>query len=273
MIPSRDRLASSFALVTALIAALAAAVSVMLLISPLAATEPTWLSEAVVSLLTAAAWMLAGLSLAPRHRAAGVMLFLPGAACAWFLSRGIVHSISPYYGLLSLAAACAGAAFVWSARRRTVEGRHAGVIAVMVPLLTLLLGATAVLAAPTLGITRQLWANEADAEAVRVHIIHAERDGIHVVYLWARNDGPVTAASRGDRAVNLELDPGSGPGSYHLARVRHPAEIERVCGDARTSTRDHIEAEIARGSIPRFITRLPFNLAACERGAIWEARP
>jgi hypothetical protein len=90
------------------------------------------------------------------------------------------------------------------------------------------------------------------------------------MYLWTRDQRALRALSQGGR-VRLELDPGSGGvGNYQLVPVQNATEVARVCGIFRKATRDQVQAEIAGGSIPRFITALPFNLAPCERGKLWQ---
>src|SRR5688500_13303083 len=77
------------------IAALGAGFSAMML-TLLVLRDPSWQSEAVVAGVAAAAWMTAGLRVAgPDASKLGALFFLPGAAVAWFLARGIVHSTSP----------------------------------------------------------------------------------------------------------------------------------------------------------------------------------
>jgi hypothetical protein len=54
--------------------------------------------------------------------------------------------------------------------------------------------------------------------------------------------------------------------------VKEAPEVAQVCGLFRQSTRDIVDAEIARGSIPRLITFLPSRLAPCERGTVWKVK-
>ena len=239
---------------------------VIMITSPLAAIDSSWIGEALTGFVAAAVWMAVGMRIAPPHAAVSAALFLVGMACAWFLSRGVVHSVSPYYGLVSVASACAGGALAWAIMDRM--RRHATpVLAIAFPAVALVVGAAIILATPALAVTRPLW--NGDREPIRVHMITVDRGGNHAVYLWTMTPASIAPSE----PVRVELDPGSGAGSYRLVPVRGAAEIEQLCDGFRRKTREMIDGEVDGGSVPRFVTRIPFKLARCEEGALWEVTP
>jgi|CXWL01.1.fsa_nt_gi hypothetical protein len=233
----------------------AAAVSIMaaLLMVQLTAVMPFWLGEAIAAAVAGAVWMIVFARLGPVPFAGSVVSFLCGTGVAWLLSRGIVHSVSPYFGLVSVLAAISGAGIAWLAvaqERATVGG--------LVPA-TLLVATCLALGPPALGVQRTL--TDAGQQSRRVHV-HFVRD---TTYLWsaARLD-PTTP-------VGVELDPGSGGGRYRLTPVTATTRA-LVCERFQAAARSLIGDEVAGGHIPRFITALPFRLADCNAGEIWELR-
>jgi hypothetical protein len=259
--PKRVRVAATLAL--ALAVAFASALAIFVLTSPLAVSNPFWIVEAIMSFVAAAAWMFTGLRIAPRHPAVGVLLFLPGAALSWFFSRGLL-STSSYYGLFSIVSACAGGALVWAIANRP-QSSFVRRTALLLPLFTLLLAMAVALSKPALGVRVLL--RDAKGKAMRVHMLVAGRAPL-VRYLWTRDNGVIRAIATGP--VSLEEDPGPAPSSLQVVLVQETPEVERVCNLFRQATRDLVQAEIAKGSIPSFLTALPFRMARCERGTVWE---
>ncbi len=112
---SPDASAKDAAMIVAgIVIAAVCAVGAALLIFQVTEGLPFWLAELVATVGAAVVWMLLGLKVAPRHRAVGPILFATGTAAAWYLTRGIVHSVSPYYGLVSLAGAVVAASLAWA---------------------------------------------------------------------------------------------------------------------------------------------------------------
>lgn len=256
------------AILPALAAALLSATVVIVAMGPMTARFASWAAEASTSVVAAAIWMLVGLRVTGSTTQAGVTLFVAGAGLAWFLGRGIVHSISPYYGITSFAAACVGAALAWWVSRRRDDGVVAGAWAIVMPLFTLLLGAAATLGTPTLGVTRRMWHDSAGP--LRAHVIAARGDSARTIFLWTA-DGSASIREADSMRVRLELDPGSGGrDGYRLARMRDAATLSAACNSFRQRTAQMVQQEIARGDIPPFITTLPLNVARCASGTMWE---
>jgi hypothetical protein len=80
----------------ALVAAFCTGVGATVLCSPVAGIGPAWLGESLAGAIGGAIWMASGLIVAHRVPAVAPLLFFPGAALAWYLSRGVVHSTSVY---------------------------------------------------------------------------------------------------------------------------------------------------------------------------------
>jgi hypothetical protein len=131
----------------------------------------------------------------------------------------------------------------------------------------LAIGGVIALTTPALAVTRQLW--NGDRDPMHVHMLAMDRDGTSVMYLWTETATSINLSER----VLVDPDPGSGPGDYRLTQVHDAATIDAVCTRFREYTQAMIDSEIARGSIPRFAKRIPFNLARCEQGALWETMP
>ena len=249
-------------------AGFAAGVGVILLTSKVVSLEPTWMGEGVLSVLSAAAWMGAGLAVAQRNEIAAPFIFLPGAAVCWFVTRGVVHSVTPYFGLFSILVSCLSAAVVWFLFVRHSDWRYARISAVAVPLVTAIIVAGASLAKPNLGVTRRL--QDASSRNTHVHMVTFERNQQYPTYLWTESTGTLRLGA--DSIIAFEPDPGSGKGRYRLTRVRNESEIEEICNRLRESARRGAEHEIAGGATPRFITRLPTRPVKCERGIVWQTR-
>ena len=247
-------------------AAAVAAFCVVLITGPVTNVGSPWLGESLTAFFAAAAWMSVGVRVAPRLPLAGAVLFVVGLGCAWFLNRGVVHSISPYYGLVPIASACVGGAIAWVVMNR-MTGRGAFMLALVLPSIVLVAVTAVTLATPALAATRDLW--NGDRDPIRVPMLMTDRGGVGVMYLWTETATTISLSER----VRVEPDPGSGAGEYRLTPVREPVAIDALCADFRNATRAMIESEIARGSTPRFVTLLPFNLARCEQGTLWEAVP
>lgn len=242
--------------VLALPAAGAASIGAALLLVQLTAVMPFWLGEAIAAAVAAAVWMLVFTVLAPNQFGGAVVSLLCGTAVAWLLGRGIVHSVSPYFGLVSVLAAITGAGIAWIGRS---SDRRTRTKAGTVVLVTLLAATSLALAPPALGKVRIL--TDADQHARGMHVVSV-RD---TVYLWTK--APLDPTT----PVGVELDPGSGSGRYRLYPVVASTRAV-VCDGFRAETRSMISDEVATGQIPRFITALPFHMADCSRGAIWELR-
>ncbi len=246
-------------------AALAAFV-VILIASPLASVQPSWASEAFTGFVSAAVWMIAGMLVAPRHVVITATLFLVGMACAWFVSRGVVHSVSPYYGLVSIAAACAGGALAWASVNRTM-GRRIPILASALPLGALIAGAGVTLATPAVAVKRPLW--NGDRDPTHVHLLVTVRETASALYFWTETSATIDPSE----SIRVETDPGYGAGEYRLTQVRAAGEIDALCSEFREYTRAMIDSEIARGVIPRFMERIPYNSGRCEQGSMWHAVP
>jgi hypothetical protein len=250
----------------ALPVAVGASLLVLPLVSLLTPNMPGWRAEAITSFLAAFAWMTAGLALSGVSRVAGILLFLPGAACAWFLSTGIVHSVSPLYGVFTFAAACVGSALAWWLRARRTNPR----LALSLPAIVLLVVLLRALATPALGVTRELTVR--GERPVRVSVTSEQRqDGARIVVWRRRND--ISRDASPAEVVGLELDPGSGPGSYRLVRITDAARIAAICARLRDDTKRLVTSDIARGNLPSSAAALPRRAAPCERGVLWEAIP
>ena len=250
--------------------ALPAAIGASLLALPLGVilvpTMPAWRSEFITSFVAAFAWMSAGLAFSGVSRVSGTLLFLAGAACAWFLSAGIVHSVSPLYGVFTFAAACVGGALAWWLRARRTNAR----LALSLPAIALLVVLARAVATSTLGVTRELTVR--GERPVRVSVTsEQEASGFHV-QVWRQHDDIARAALPAD-VVEIELDPGSGPGRYRLVRITDTIRIGAVCSRLRDDTHRLVRQEIARGDLPEVAVAFRRRVAPCERGVLWEAIP
>ncbi|MGH7460641.1 MAG: hypothetical protein ACREMA_06385, partial [Longimicrobiales bacterium] len=208
--------------------------TVILLTSGLAGNEPFWIGEAAASAVSAAVWMAAGLAVARRTRAAAPIIFLFGAALAWFLSRGIVHSVSPYYGLFSFSVACCAGGLVWSVGLSPPGRLYARLAAIAVSLVTPVTVVAVTLATPDLGVTRVL--SDATSQSKRVSMLVVEHGREHTMYLWLPAGKTIVPGAR-DSTVALEPDPGSGPGRYRVIPLRNEAEIADLCKRFRVQSR------------------------------------
>ncbi|MCC6244570.1 MAG: hypothetical protein IT353_17130 [Gemmatimonadaceae bacterium] len=247
-------LADSGSLVLALLGASVASLVIGVGLTGWTDRQTLWLGEAVASLVAAAVWMVIGRRLAPPAPSAAIVLFVCGVAAVWFLSRGIVHSISPYYGLASIAAAHGGASVTWAALARDARDRWRSVA---VPITALVLIGSWQLATPSFGVTRTLW--EPDGSERVVHVTSANG----IPYMWT--EAPLTESGR----IRIELDPGSGASEYRSQRVVDAATRTLVCDRFAQDTRTRIAAEVKSGAIPSAVTRLPFRTADCADGQLW----
>jgi hypothetical protein len=241
-------------LIVAVPAAFATSIATALGVFQLVSGQSHWIAEAIATFFAAAVWMLVGLKLSPRSSARATVLFLAGTATAWFLSRGIVHSVSPYYGLTALASAVIGAALVWTV---VGEGTRARVLSLAVPSLTLVLVALSILSRPHLGLTRTL--SQADGDDRKVHITYINDS----IYAWTAD--PL----RTEGTVQVELDPGSGASVYRLQEVADTATRTAVCERFAHDTQSWVASEVDEGSIPAFVTRIGFREADCRTGHLW----
>lgn len=267
--PELARLPSKLAIPLGVVAAFGSGAAAMILLAPAINLVPLGVGEASISFIAAGSWMAAGLMVAQRRTAAGPIIFLPGAALAWFLARGVVHSVSPYIGIFSFTMACAGGGSVWWLLVRRSGTRYAQAMAIAAPILTAAFTVAATLATPTIGVSRRLW--EPTSEGRRVSMVTVERDGQSLVYLWADPDQPLLPDPR-DSTILLEADPGSGAAQYRVQQVHSRAEKQDVCRHLHATLGEFIEAELALGAIPPFVTLLPVRRARCERGSIWLAQ-
>lgn len=252
--PAYMTLSDGRALIVAVVAAFAASIATAIFVVQLTGGLALWLAESIESFLAAAVWMLVGLKLSSRSNASATALFLAGTAAAWFLSRGIVHSTSPYYGLTSLASAVVGGAVVWIGAG---DGWRARIISLAVPGVTLGLIALVMLARPNLGVTRTL--SQANGENREVHITYLDDS----IYAWAAN--PL----RAEGTVRVELDPGSGAGTFRLQEIVDPVTRSSVCARFIADTRSLVASEVDGGHIPGFVTRIGFRIAECRTGHVW----
>jgi hypothetical protein len=231
--------------------------------SPFSLLEPFWLAEAIASCFVASVWMIAGLLVAKdRAVIAGPILFLLGAAAAWMLARGIVHSVSPYYGLFSFAMACVAAMCAWLLRVRH-SSRVTRITALALPILVLMGGFGVALWNAPLAVTRR--AQLADASFVRLPVVWDGIDGGRSLFAW--NQRPLQIGS--GSTVRIELDVGSGFGTYRLEEVRDLSGKSAVCAAFRERSRDVIRSDVSGGNVPAFITRLPVRYPNCDSGTVW----
>jgi len=241
----------------ALIAALVASIMTGLLLLQLAPILPYWLTEALACAGAAAVWMLVASHIAPSPFGGSVLSFAVGTAVAWFFTRGLVHSTSPYYGLVALLAAILAAAATWLVICRN---RREQTIALTVAVLALLLATGGALATPVLGVVRTFTDDRGGSRSVHIHSV---RD---TTYLWTE------AVLDPSSPVHVELDPGSGAGRYRLLPVPAGANRRLICDGFRARTDSLVSSEVALGHTPRFVTALPFRMAACEVGHMWALR-
>ncbi|HYW32857.1 MAG TPA: hypothetical protein VE869_15260 [Gemmatimonas sp.] len=221
--------------------------------------EPAWLSESVQAVVIATAWMALGLAFLRRTAFVEFSLFVLGAACAWFLARGMMHSVSPYYGLVPYVAACVGGGVTWMAwGTRTLRERGMAALTMLgciafsgVPLLS-----------PPLGAVRSF--ETATGRRERAALAWAGAGSSRALYL--RTDGAVSL----DTLIEGRLDrDGSGPQPVTLRRIRGAGEARTICEGITNLAQSMIRNELASGTTPSFLIRLPVRWPDCLEGALW----
>jgi hypothetical protein len=252
------------ALLLSCAAAFAAGFAIIVASGPLARIEPAWMGEALEAVIVAVAWMLVGLAVAGR-RAAGIapILFLFGAAAAWMLARGIVHTASPYYGLFSFGIACVGAAIVWAVHRRRERARSTRAIVVFLPLMVVAAVFLNTLLRAPIGIRRVV----GDVSGRAMQVAPTERG----VYIWSKSN--MVLPFRPDGIVLIELDPGSGPSTYRATEIVDAQQVHSACAALRAAPDRLIGYEVDAGHTPGFMRLLPIRYRSCETGRIWLAEP
>jgi len=249
-------------------AAFAAGFAIIVASAPLARIEPAWMGEALEAAIVAVAWTLAGLAVAGRHASRiAPTIFLLGAAMAWMLARGIVHTVSPYYGLLSFATACAAAAAIWSVHGRRERSRSLRAIPVLLPItVVVIFFLNALLRAP-IGIDGAVGDDSVKVQ-LPVAPIGAETQRL---YVWSKRSAALPA--RPDGIVPIELDGDSGPSYYRVTEIVDSTRIRSACDALRAVPASLVDTEIHAGRTPAVMRILPIRYRECESGRIWLAEP
>lgn len=255
--------------------AVAAGFAVIMVVGSTASRiEPAWLGESAEAGLVAAVWMIAGLRAARAHRfVPGIVIYTFGTVAAWFLARGIVHSTSVYYGLVPIAAACAGGTIAWlamlrgSGMRPAPAMRHQHAIALAYAIALPFLVLAAILWNAPLGHLRGVTAPGSEAMRLPLHMADPRGDAW---YVWSPED--VDLATIGGSPVYIETDPGSGSSAFAVVPVSSRDDIVRACASFRADIASVVAHDIARGDVPALVTRMPTRYPSCERGRVWIAR-
>lgn len=230
--------------------------------------EPAWLGESAEAALVAAVWMIAGLRAARPHRLVpGIAIYTFGTVAAWFLARGIVHSTSVYYGLVPIAAACAGGTIAWLAMQRGAVMRHQNAIALAYAIVLPFLVLAAILWNAPLGHLRRVTATGSEAMRLPLHLADPRGDAW---YVWSPEG--VDLATTGGSLVYIETDPGSGSSPFAVVPLYGRDAIAHACAAFRADIASAVARDITRGNVPAVATRIPARYPSCEPGRVWIAR-
>jgi len=218
-----------------------------------------WYGQAAAAAIASAVWMLVGLHVAPRSRVVAGGLFSSGAVLMWWWSRGVVHSVSPYYGLTTFAAAivAAGGAYLWFEVKHSGHPGDPAVLSLVFT--TVLIGRSLLSEAP--GLDRTLRMGVGDE--VRVGTVATE-DGSR--FIWTPSS--VTEIPPNN---SIELDPGSGFVSGNdFVRISSDSERSRVCALFDDQDREDLAEEVRDQTTPGIFSTLPPGGRSCLSGEVWE---
>ncbi|MGV3709359.1 MAG: hypothetical protein ACO1Q7_11000 [Gemmatimonas sp.] len=246
-------------IVLATVVAAIAGFAALFLLPNILPTDSPW-SVPLSAFIVAGAWMSVGLLIARRTSAAGPIIFLPGAVCAYFFARGVVHSVSPWYGLIEFFSACLGAAIAGA----LLAHRRARLFGFAFPIATgVLISVLALCFAPQV-LSRSITRNDGSTGTVLVFFDSNPRHGGYVIDPEGSNSDVLVRDS-----VRIEMDPGSGNGSYRLERMVSEADIMAACDAMKAFAESLLVREVARGSTAQWITRIPARAPRCRADRLW----
>jgi hypothetical protein len=248
-------------------AALAAGIGTVVVMSTLTRSETSWIAESMTGFAAAAVWMAVGIRTAGTHASkAAPIIFLLGAKAAWFLTRDIVHSTSPYYGLFAFAAACLGAMLAWSIGTWNRSAYPARGVAVILPLLMVVVIYSVALLRPPLSYTRRVVT--LDSKTRDLPMVWTGQAEGREWYVWSPAD--VELVRNAGDSTDVEIDAGSGDiGRRAVVETRDPQTVRVACAAFRAQASESVRGEIRGGSVPAFMLKLPIRYPSCKQGRIW----
>jgi hypothetical protein len=223
--------------------------------------ESTWRSNVLAGALVAIVWMGTGAAISRAEPKACLLLLLLGAFVCRFLSYGIVFGTSPYYELLTYTTATLAGGIAWAILAKRFNRELRLPIAVTAIFLLLQAWRTASTAMPAVAVPAH---HGEDSELVS-HF--SGGDTSYVGYLWQPANGRI--GKHADTVtVRADLE-ASGASPHLLARVSDATDRARLCIRLQNEHGKLVDAEIAGGSTPSFVTAIPLVRYNCEAGTFW----
>lgn len=228
---------------------------------------------AALGFVTAVVFVWAGSRpAAPERRfPVALVLFLVGAGAAWFLTRGVVPDVSPYYGWFELAWTYFGGGIgfilaLWGSRSL----RRGAVLAtgVLLPLFVLTLGVLVATQRPQFGHLGFVHATPGERQGIRWLSNGASGSNRRLLAWTDPGDASWAADGRGW----IETDIGSGATCASVAPVQTIAIRRGAEDQANQDLRDRVQAEIADGSLPQLLGTLPLPRADLSNAALFQIR-